>query len=137
MKILTKDLIGPALNWAVGVANGTPGLHLTHKPGKVCVYGTIKMPSGEMLDWPVQPSTDREQGGYITEREKISCIHATDGRDALDKMWFAYSNQSHEGALMKCFYGPTPLIAAMRCYVYNNIGEYVDVPDELAVCETC
>ena len=28
--------------------------------------------------------------------------------------------------------GPTPLIAAMRCYVISKLGEEVEVPDELA-----
>jgi len=27
--------------------------------------------------------------------------------------------------------GPTPLIAAMRCYVASKLGEEVDVPEEL------
>lgn len=28
-------------------------------------------------------------------------------------------------------YGPTPLIAAMRCYVASKLGDEVDVPDEM------
>jgi hypothetical protein len=28
-------------------------------------------------------------------------------------------------------YGPTPLIAAMRCYVASRLGDEVDVPEEL------
>jgi len=28
-------------------------------------------------------------------------------------------------------YGPTPLIAAMCCYVTSKLGEEVEVPDEL------
>ena len=27
--------------------------------------------------------------------------------------------------------GPTPLIAAMRCYVASKLGDEVDVPEEL------
>jgi hypothetical protein len=29
-------------------------------------------------------------------------------------------------------FGPTPLIAAMRCYVISKLGDEVEVPDELA-----
>ena len=29
-------------------------------------------------------------------------------------------------------YGPTPLIAAMRCYVVSKFGDTVDVPEELS-----
>jgi hypothetical protein len=28
--------------------------------------------------------------------------------------------------------GPTPLVAAMRCYVASKLGDEVEVPDELA-----
>ena len=28
-------------------------------------------------------------------------------------------------------YGPTPLIAAMRCYCCAKLGDEVDIPDEL------
>jgi len=28
-------------------------------------------------------------------------------------------------------YGPTPLIAAMRCYVASKMGDEIDVPTEL------
>lgn len=28
-------------------------------------------------------------------------------------------------------YGPTPLIAAMRCFVASKLGDEVEVPDEL------
>lgn len=27
--------------------------------------------------------------------------------------------------------GPTPLIAAMRCYVASKLGDTVDIPEEL------
>ena len=30
------------------------------------------------------------------------------------------------------YYGPTPLIAAVRCYVATCLGNEVDIPDELA-----
>ena len=30
-------------------------------------------------------------------------------------------------------HGPTPLIAAMRCYVASKLGDEVDVPDELTL----
>ena len=29
------------------------------------------------------------------------------------------------------FHGPTPLIAAMRCYVASNLGEEVEIPEEV------
>ena len=29
------------------------------------------------------------------------------------------------------FYGPTPLIAAMRCYVASKLGDEIEIPEEL------
>ena len=65
------------------------------------------------------PSTDWAQGGPIIEREKIT-IEWT-GED-----WMAYVWHDHE------WFGPTPLIAAMRCYVASKLGDEVDVPEEIA-----
>ena len=31
--------------------------------------------------------------------------------------------------------GPTPLVAAMRCYVASQLGDEIDVPDELCTEE--
>jgi hypothetical protein len=34
---------------------------------------------------------------------------------------------------MRCIeYGPTPLIAAMRCYVAAKLGDTVEIPEDLA-----
>lgn len=85
--------------------------------------------TGDALDWAVRectgrkewnykPSTDWSQGGPIIEREKIT-IEWT-GED-----WMAYIWHDAE------FFGPTPLIAAMRCYVASKLGDEVDVPEEL------
>ena len=67
------------------------------------------------------PSTDWAQGGPIIEREGI-CLHKyKDGSG-----WSAtYSAQDPEQ------YGPTPLIAAMRCYVASKLGAEIDLPKEL------
>ena len=63
-------------------------------------------------------STDWSQGGPIIEREKLT-IEWT-GED-----WMAYIRHDEE------FFGSTPLMAAMRCYVASKMGDTVDVPDDL------
>jgi len=57
-------------------------------------------------------STDWGQGGPIIEREGIDLKRITDA------LWDAHMNNVN-------FYedGPTPLIAAMRCYVSYKLGE--------------
>jgi hypothetical protein len=87
--------------------------------------------SGAQLDWAVakaegftpktrifKPSTDWEQGGPIIERERIRL----DPRG----VWVAGHDSSNDEYL-----GPTPLVAAMRCYVASKLGNEVDLPVEI------
>jgi hypothetical protein len=109
MKLKTQDLIGPALNWAVEKALDTQG-----KP----------------LDWVPDPySTSWQEGGPIIEGEGISITnpggywHASYIRFDPDTNchWDEYPH-----------HGPTPLIAAMRCFVASRLGDEVDIPEGLA-----
>jgi hypothetical protein len=65
-----------------------------------------------------KPSTDWKQGGPIIEREQIDiqCFPRKSG-----------------GVVWRTFHadGPTPLIAAMRCFVAIKLGDEVDVPDDV------
>lgn len=63
-------------------------------------------------------STCWNKGGPIIEREDIDLTKLCPGT------WRA-TNTEH------WFNGPTPLIAAMRCYVASCLGDEVDVPEEL------
>jgi hypothetical protein len=67
-------------------------------------------------------STNWSQGGRIIEREEIAVWGDQDYTG-----WLASPN---EGAGQDTA-GPTPLIAAMRCYVASRLGEEIDVPEEL------
>lgn len=106
MKIKTGELTERALDWAVGkiewAAGGDAGLC-----EDFC------------------PSTDWAHGGPIIERELISF---TDPRGDMQHpgQWAAYKR--FIGTEMR---GPTPLIAAMRCFVASRLGDEVDVPEEL------
>jgi len=65
------------------------------------------------------PSTDWAQGGPIIEGEKIDVLYEHDLR------WVAVPQKGIES------YGPTPLIAAMRCYVASKLGDEIEIPTEL------
>lgn len=67
------------------------------------------------------PSSRWDISGPIIEREGI----AIDPYFNLDGAWSA-NTKAHVA------YGPTPLIAAMRCYVKSCLGDEIDVPDVLA-----
>ena len=115
---LTKDLIGPALDWAVAKCEGREW----HDNAWKCL--------GERHYFP---STDWSQGGPIIEREHVTCGPQTYGPGTVILgAWWAvigydpdYRQHIHEE------YGPTPLIAAMRAYVASKLGDTVDVPEDL------
>jgi hypothetical protein len=72
----------------------------------------------------LHPSTDWAQGGPIIELEKIDLLAYME-REGHHMAWRASRNRA------TVEYGPTPLIAAMRCYVASKLGDEVEVPDGL------
>lgn len=126
----TKDLIGPALNWAVAkleVGNdcrdGKPCYYLhPNNPNLVCrvTYNHEENPKGYDL---CRYSTDWSQGGPIIERLIAArCKLYLDNND-----WPVCFDQGTN----KGYCGPTTLIAAMRCYVASKMGDEVEIPEEL------
>jgi hypothetical protein len=107
MKIVVSNLIGPRLDYAVALARKQPNQWL----------------HDFRLGYPVSSSTDWAQGGPIIEREKIS--FKEEQRDLY--VGFVFNGVCH----VQLSTGPTPLIAAMRCYVASKLGDEVDIPDEL------
>jgi len=107
-KIKIADLIGPALDWAAAQCDHPE--QYDYERGQVW----LNAEAGE----PFAPSTDWAQGGPIIKQERISAEwHA--GRN----LW-----RSVPGVAGRVHYGPTPLVAAMRCYVASKLGESVEIP---------
>lgn len=141
-KVPTKYLTGAALDWAVATCEGEK-------------YQAEVQYNGIGMEYPAHRfSTDWSQAGPLIEREAISIIRADDDwgvdaegfcNDVRIAVWCAergqqsYSestNHEHHEAMYQFYvqsmmYGPTPLIAAMRCYVASKLGNYVEVPNEL------
>ena len=93
----------------------------TELQGAVLDWAVAKCELGEAIneiDDPHFYSTDWALAGPIIEREKMTLEWT--GED-----WMAYIRHDEE------YFGPTPLIAAMRCYVASQLGDEVEVPDEL------
>lgn len=65
------------------------------------------------------PSTDWAQAGPIIERESISL-------EWTGESWMAYIWHDEE------FFASTPLVAAMRSYVADKLGDEIEVPEEVA-----
>ena len=116
MNVKTSELTGPALDYAVMVC-----LH-PNNVGKVEFFHELR--NRHALHVSFHYSTDWSQGGPIIERERI-LIQPEIGKEGCGNAWNAISMADTEA------YGPTPLVAAMRCYVASKLGDEVDVPDEL------
>ena len=101
----TDELTGADLDWAVAKCEG--------------VLMRWERSTHDEAPLEYSPSTDWAQGGVIIEREKIEVF-------IRDEKWFAYSSLSKP----EDFYGETPLIAAMRCYVASKLGDEVEIPKE-------
>jgi hypothetical protein len=99
----TSELLGAALDWAVAKSEGFTGVALESRTG----------------EW-YTPSTYWAQGGPIIERESIQISRVGD-------LWEGWVDV--EAVFCK---GPTPLIAAMRCYVASKLGDEVEIPHEIA-----
>jgi hypothetical protein len=119
MKIKTSELTGAALDWAVAKCedfNDWTAILRIHN-GRMTKIIPGDYETSEIYT-SYSPSTDWAQGGPIIEREVIDLTNICPGT------WRATSVEHW-------FNGPTPLIAAMRCYVASKLGDEVEVPDEL------
>lgn len=114
----TSELTGIALDWAVAIAAGV----------KVRWSAPHEMLLRVGKAWaPYTPSTNWAQAGPIIEQEKMNInSSAMIGPN----QWVGIPRARLEG-LPYTWYGPTPLIAAMRCYVASELGDYVELPKEI------
>lgn len=118
MQVKTNELIGNALNWAVGVALGY----------KLSLYEAdlsiqARVPGCSVHD-PWKPARYWQQGGPIIEREGL-CL-----RKGHSGWWIAHTLNIND-IEQHMAVAPTPLIAAMRCYVTSKLGNTVEIPDAL------
>jgi hypothetical protein len=116
----TSDLIGPALDWAVAKCEGLKGV---------------------IEDGPIvreyRPSTDWSQGGPIIEREGIATLPhgivgvSETGADINERSgWRAFKPKKSYWMTPDLYFGPTLIVAAMRCYVASKLGNEVEIPGE-------
>mgnify|MGYP003661819397 CR=1 FL=1 len=110
----TAELTGPALDWAVAKCEGKGALLC----GKV-----VLIDNDTAVIAQLRYSTDWAQGGPIIEKEGIDVLKDGAGWTALK------TATAHHGHIR--MHGPTPLIAAMRCYVASKLGDEVEIPEEL------
>lgn len=119
MKIQTSELTGAALDWAVwsiefkDAAKGSDDLLLA------------------ALNPDYTPSTNWAQAGPIIEREIIDIgADVIDGK--VDRWGAMHAGAPTDNSIEWAQFGPTPLVAAMRCYVASKLGDEVELPEDLA-----
>ena len=112
MKIKTSELQGTALDWAVAKCERVEFTYEDH-------------PHHEMFD--MHYSTNWAKGGPIIMREGVGIwMYPWNEWGEPEIVWYAEDkNGDHVQT------APTPLIAAMRCYVKSKLGDEVEIPDEL------
>ena len=113
----TSELTGAALDWAVAKCEGLLCFGYRTDGERFAV----ELSDGEVEGF--MPSTNWVQGGAIIEREGIGLVSPHDDINE----WEAY----HPTQVHDEYYGATPLIAAMRCYVASKLGDEVQIPEEL------
>lgn len=129
MRVKVSEATELALNWMVAKCEG----YTTGKfgPKWAVVRGTEHW--GNESEIAPSYSTDWAQGGPIIEREHIATSPLP------DNSWRAYAPKGvrvlHGREIFNWQHketGPTPLIAAMRCFCASKLGDEVEVPDGLA-----
>lgn len=120
MKIKTNELIGPALDWVVAKCNGDFALYHNIEEGQ----RFLNLWTGSAF---LKYSTLWSCGGPIVEKELINLI-TTAGYPWRATMYMG-------GGVWIDQHGPTPLIAAMRCYCCAKLGDEIEIPQELQPCQ--
>ena len=134
VKVKVSEAEGQVLDWMVNKASDLTyeinyEINYEIKGGAVITGGETVV-DGLVYDELFEPSTDWSQGGPIIEREGLGLWYSANvvdenGTFLRDAGWYC------ETAGGTFAVGPTPLIAAMRCYVASKLGDEVDVPEEL------
>lgn len=128
--VKVQELIGPILDWAVAK----------------CEYdelaaAIIQFPANSKYYPKITPSTDWSQGGPIIEREGILLRAIRKEGHSLNNQWLAMYDNGNTGTFVHWVNksaiasvyssGPTPLVAAIRCYVASKMGYEIQTPKEL------
>jgi hypothetical protein len=128
MKVKTSELTDKLLDWAVTKCEvSARGVHADYLMPRVFE----NMHDQHDFNY----STNWSQGGPIIEREKLHVWwdypYTDDEGNKYGDHWCAEGGSEDDNIVIVYGTGPTPLIAAMRCYVTGKLGEEIDMPEEL------
>ena len=134
MKIKTSKLTDAALDWAVAKCLTGGEIfqcgRVAHQVVLHSVSGTTApyfMKDSGVIRCAFEPSTNWSQGGPIIGR--IKGLQLKNWLESKPETCCEVHIHNYEGDWIQ--FGPTPLIAAMRCYVASKLGDTVEIPEEL------
>lgn len=110
MKIAVIALEGIPLDWAV-----------TKLEGYLCDYKYANALAPYSTDAVLWRDIVKQQGIHWTSNART---------DKAGKPWRWLATKNFSDPLGR-YYGPTPQIAALRCYVGSRLGAEIDVPDDV------
>ena len=127
------ELDGMALDYAVAIVEGGHSLEFDGITWAFTLDGKTRVLSQGWGSIGYQPSKEWAQGGPIIERERIKVVSNLAGS------WHGQirHEEKHPAIPYKVLtgwtnaHGPTPLVAAMRCYVVSKLGGSVKIPKGL------
>lgn len=139
-KVSVFGLKGAALDWAVAAAQNEQ-----YKEDRLVKWSREEptLPAkierekslGSYTYHLYSPSTDWNCGGEIIVENGVSVSHRDNSPsiwDAIIKPDFYSSGIPNSGVKKEVIAsGPTPLIAAMRCYVISVLSDEIVIPDDL------
>ncbi len=120
MKIKTAELVGSALDYAVGK------IDQPEWTDEDLLANLQEDDDGDFYG----PSVNWRLAGPIIERECI-CTYASGACSVQPKNPDYWVAEILDTAEIITQYGPTPLIAAMRCFVASRLGEEVEIPERM------
>jgi hypothetical protein len=126
-KVKTSELVGAALDWAVGVAVGEKMFASAHLAGpcarRLCADGYTR-------DY-YSPSTDWAQGGPLLDAhcKSFGCVQDRSG--AWRAFGYGVGDDFDPSRQMRLASGHTILVAACRAIVAAKLGDTVEIPNEL------
>lgn len=126
-----SELTGAQLDWAVAKVENANVLIEDGTVGFERLKGNTW---GSRYIELFTPSANWAQGGPIIEREGIDLYCNVPTNPSHEDVswrgsWRAKYHRCGRGS--EIFYGPTALIAAMRCYVTSKLGNDIELPEEL------
>lgn len=127
MKIKVSQATNVELDWLAGTIEHSLGFEYRPRTKKCYAYDKTKLMK------VYSPTTSWAQGGEIIGRE-IGNLWKHNKLDPSEfDVWTAAAyHKAPDGTLLYYEEGPTPLVAAMRCYVASRLGDEVEIPEELA-----